>query len=236
MILSFWCMVRLFRPYRCRDFSFKSRRQFAKADIFKYKSQGNWLGSGTTQFSLYLPEEYSAKWWRSPYKPPSSKRYFKKFISCVLQKCIKTKVQLCLAQGKSDFNESLISLGFGFPISSKMPIPFVAPNCKVSEFLLFQLFTSIWYWQCSGLWSFKWVDSGVSCFNLHLPDDMIWSICLYAYLLCIFSLEMSWRRLPIFKLGYSCCWVLNFLGILWIIVLYQTCLLQIPYPYLWLVF
>lgn len=58
----------------------------------------------------------------SSYKPPSSgKGTLKKFISCVLQKCIKTKVQLCLAQGKSDFNESLISLGFGF-------LPFL-PKC-----------------------------------------------------------------------------------------------------------
>ena len=126
----------------------------------------------------------------SSYKPPSlGKGTLKKFISCLLQKCIKTKVQLCLVRGKSDFNVSLISLGFGFlPVSSKMPVPFDVPNCKVSEFLLFQLFTSIWYWQCSRFWSFKWVDSGVSYFNLHLPDDMIWSICLYAYLLCVYFL------------------------------------------------
>ena len=28
---------------------------------------------------------------------------------------------------------------------SKITAPFDIPNCKVSEFLLFQLFTSIWY-------------------------------------------------------------------------------------------
>ena len=172
MILAFWCMW-----WDCLDhpgvgiLGFKSRRQFAKADIFKYKSQGNWFsGSGTTQFTLYLPEEYffgfSQMVKDSSYKSPSSgKGTLKKFISCLLQKCIKTKVQLCLARGKSDFNVSLISLRFGFlPISSKITVPFDIPNCKVSEFLLFQLFTSIWYWQCSGFWSFKWVESGVSLF------------------------------------------------------------------------
>jgi hypothetical protein len=86
------------------------------------------------------------------------------------------------------------------------------------------------FWQaCSG---FSW------CFNLQCPNDMILNtfhifICFFH----IFSGKISGSFLN-FNLGVLLfyCWVLSIHCIFWIMVLYQTNILQILLPHLCLVF
>ena len=78
-------------------------------------------------------------------------------------------------------------------------------------------------------------------FNLHIPNGICWEASFH---MLIFHLHIFFREVsvkvfgPFFRLSclLSYCWVLRVLCIFWITVFYQTCLLQIFSPHLWLVF
>ena len=237
------CMVRFFRPSRCWGFRLQIKKPICKSRLVSTSlRETGFLAQEQLSFlciclrNIYFWFSQTVKY--SSYKPLSSgKGTFKTFLSCLPHKSIKTEVQLCLVQGKSDFNVPLISLGFGFlPISSKMAVPFDIPNSKVGEFPVaprlqqYVVLSVFWIWD---------IQMGVSWYLIVLIwiSLMTWFGVYFHMLIChvyIFFGEVS-VKWPIFKLGclFSYCWVL---GIFWITVLSQMCLLQIFYPCLWLLF
>ena len=119
---------------------------------------------------------------------------------------------------------------------SKVAARLCIPTGNKWEFLLLYILTSIWRGQLSGFWPFSSVGSGIIliCISL-MTCDHIFS-CAFL-VICMSSLVRYLLRFfaHFLKCLLSHCWVLRVLCMLWIIVLYQLCLLQIFSPSLWFV-
>ena len=121
---------------------------------------------------------------------------------------------------------------------SKVAAPLCIPTSNKWEFLLLCILTSIWHCQLSGFWPFSLVGSGIILICISLMTCV--HIFSRAFLvICMSSLVRYVSRSLASFLKLSCllsyCWVLRVLCILWIIVLYQMCPLQIFFPSLWFV-